>query len=97
MIKFDLNNQYRDALELNLPFIIQETGAKIQLPNPNYSFTDIFVTYDIEMKSRDFDFIYKEDLPIMVNTVSSVLYVLSSLEHYIKLHSAPKSDKLVWN
>lgn len=67
-----------NAVVKNTTELIKKSGATIELPNRDFNHTDIFISYDDEVLSKNFDYIYNEDVATIIKTISCALYVLVS-------------------
>ena len=81
-IKISLGDILLDAVIKNAKELIKKSGATIDLPNREFNHTDIFVSYDEEVLSKNFDYIYNEDVATIIKTISCALYVLVSAKSF---------------
>ncbi len=98
-IRLDLSEGYTKALKSNLSFIKTQTAIDVLMQtglHPDMS--ELLLSFEEEMLSRDFNYVHNQDLPIIVDTISSALYILSFLENVLK-HSQRLGRKqaIGWN
>lgn len=80
MIKIDLGSEYYSIISQNINSLKDETGAEIILGHSK----QVFINYDQEIKSQDYNLIYNEDVSLMLKTISSALFLLAVIKKYIK-------------
>ena len=96
-IKINLGESLLDAVIKNFSELTKYSGAKIELPNPAFNFTDIFISYDEEVLSKNMNYVCNDDVATIIKTISCALYVLASANYFRLLNQVPVKDGvLTW-
>lgn len=83
-IKISMGGSYIDAVIKNATELSKNSGATIELPNLDFNYTDLYINYNEEMLSQNFNYIFDEDVATIIKTISCALYVLVSAKSFSK-------------
>ena len=83
-IHFDCSDHLLSVISAHQFHLQMLTGAVIIMPNTKYGHSNLIMYYNQPVRSKDFGFVHNEDLPVIIKTISSVLYVLKFTQPLVK-------------
>lgn len=83
-VHFDCSDNLLSVISAHLSHLQRETGAVIIMPNTKYNHRNVVMHYNQPVRSKDFGFVNNNDLPVIIKTISSVLYVLKYTQPFVK-------------